>query len=114
MNILIVKPKWAELILSGQKTWEIRGSNTNKRGNIAIAESGTSKVYGEVELFWSSRLCFSDFVFNFDRHWLELTWEELHDIYRTPYVWQFKNAKRYQAPKPYNHPKGAVIWVRGE
>jgi len=26
MNVLIIKPKWADLILSGKKTWEIRGS----------------------------------------------------------------------------------------
>jgi len=26
MNGLIIKPKWADLILSGKKTWEIRGS----------------------------------------------------------------------------------------
>ena len=114
MDILIVKPKWAELILSGQKTWEIRGSNTNKREIIGIAESGTGKVFGEVELIGSSRMCFRDFIFNFDRHWIEKTWKELHEIYKTPYIWELRNAKRYDEPKPYNHPKGAVIWVKGE
>ena len=29
---LVVKKKWLDLILAGQKTWEIRGSSTSKRG----------------------------------------------------------------------------------
>lgn len=127
MDILIVKPKWAELILSGKKTWEIRGSNTSKRGIIGIAESGTGKVFGEVELIDSRRMCFRDFALHWRKHWLhkadnpdlragisELSWEALHDIYKTPYIWELRNAKRYDEPKPYNHPKGAVIWVKGE
>lgn len=132
MDILIVKPKWAELILSGQKIWEIRGSNTSKRGIIGIAESGTGKVFGEVELINSRRMTHGDYVSGKHRHCLEyfrtsvpdtvqmeiiasyIDWENLRNIYQTPYIWELRNAKRYDEPKPYNHPKGAVIWVKGE
>ena len=114
MDILIVKPKWAELILSRQKTWEIRGSNTNKRGLIGIAESGTGKVYGEVELIDSRAMFYADFVEGAYNHKLSIVWGKLQDIYPQPYIWELRNAKRYDEPKPYNHPKGAVIWVKGE
>lgn len=47
MDILVVKPYFATLILRGEKTWEIRGSNTHKRGLIGIAKSGTAKYMGK-------------------------------------------------------------------
>ena len=47
-SALIVKEKWALKPLNGEKTWEIRGSSTSKRGKIAIAISGTGKLYGEI------------------------------------------------------------------
>ena len=50
MNGLIIKPKWADLILSGKKTWEIRGSRTNICGTIGIIKSGSSQIFGTVDL----------------------------------------------------------------
>ena len=114
MDILVVKPYFATLILRGEKTWEIRGSNTHKRGLIGIAKSGTGKVFGEVELVDCRRMCFRDFAFGGDKHHLNLSWPALHEIYKTPYIWELKNAKLYDEPKPYKHPRGAVIWVKGE
>eukprot|EP00435_Cladocopium_sp_Y103_P051669 s737_g16.t1 len=49
-SALIVKEKWALKLLNGEKSWEIRGSSTSKRGTIAIAVSGTGKLYGEITL----------------------------------------------------------------
>ena len=49
-SALIIKAKWALKLLNGEKTWEIRGSSTTKRGTIAIAISGTGKLYGEMTL----------------------------------------------------------------
>lgn len=47
MDGLIIKHKWLELILSGKKTIEIRGSDTKKKGQVIyLLESGTSKVVG--------------------------------------------------------------------
>ena len=42
MDALIIRQPWLGLILSGKKTWEIRGSRTNKRGPIALIESGSA------------------------------------------------------------------------
>ncbi|MCP1133362.1 ASCH domain-containing protein [Paenibacillus polysaccharolyticus] len=50
VNGLIIKPNWADMVLSGTKPWEIRGRRTNKRGTIGIIKSGSSKVFGTVNL----------------------------------------------------------------
>ena len=45
MNGLIIKKKWLDLIVSGKKTLEIRGSNTkNQNETIYLLESGTHRV----------------------------------------------------------------------
>ena len=45
MDGLIVKKRWLNLILSGKKTIEIRGSNTKKIGQpIYLLESGTLHI----------------------------------------------------------------------
>ena len=56
MKGLIIKAPWIDYILSGKKTWEIRGCNTKIRGEIALIQSGTGKIYGTVELVDSLEL----------------------------------------------------------
>jgi len=48
---LVVKKRWLDLILAGQKKWEIRGSSTAKRGWIHFAESQAGgKLMGRARL----------------------------------------------------------------
>ena len=42
---LVVKKKWLDLILAGQKVWELRGSPTAKRGWIHLAESQAGGIF---------------------------------------------------------------------
>lgn len=68
MDGLIVKKRWLNLILSGKKTIEIRGSNTKKIGQpIYLLESGTNLVKGTCIIdstypidCWESSGCESD------------------------------------------------------
>ncbi|WP_281975144.1 hypothetical protein [Halobacillus litoralis] len=41
MNGLLVQAPWIDLLLAGSKIWEIRGSNTKKRGRIGLIKSGS-------------------------------------------------------------------------
>jgi len=51
MDGLIIKHKWLDLILKGQKTIEVRGSDTKKQGEmIYLLESRTSKVVGTCKI----------------------------------------------------------------
>jgi hypothetical protein len=47
---LSVKKKWLDLILSGRKTWEIRGTRTNNRRMVRLAQSGSGMLMGEVRI----------------------------------------------------------------
>lgn len=114
MDILIVKPKWADRILEYNKLWEIRGSNISKRGKIAIAKSGTGCVFGTVNLIGSIPLTKELWDTNEKNHQVDISWGELLKIYKKPYAWIFEygSVEKYQTPVPYEHPKGAVIWVK--
>ena len=63
---LVVKKKWLNLILAGQKTWEIRGSSSSKRGWIHFAESQAGgKLRGRARLV----NCFPVPKESFQRHY---------------------------------------------
>lgn len=112
MDILILKKTWLDLILDGKKTWEIRGSDTKKRGRILLAESGTGLIKGSVVLEHTSLLLKEDFEAYPKKHRIPCTYEELP--YRNPHIWYMKEPCRFSKPVPYKHPQGAVIWVKGE
>jgi hypothetical protein len=111
MKGLIIKPYWADLILAGEKTWEIRGSRTTIRGRIALIKSGSGKIFGSVDLV----NCISlhgpndyELILNsFNKHHVPLGVIN----YRKPYAWALENPIKYAEPIPYAHPQGAVIWV---
>lgn len=118
---LIIKKHWLDLILSGKKTWEIRGNNTKIRGRIGLVESGSGLVVGECDLTSSFYLRSTRLNPIFHKEGFKgLT--ILHGInvedwdatvkYKNPHAWVLENAKRHKSPCPYVHPKGAVIWVR--
>lgn len=114
MDILIIKPYWADKIFCENKLWEIRGNNTKKRGKIAIAKSGTGCVFGTVNLIDSIPLTKEIWETNEKNHQVDIPWEELLKRYKKPYAWIFEygSVTKYQVPVPYTHPKGAVIWVK--
>ncbi|MGF9644057.1 ASCH domain-containing protein [Paenibacillus sp. MABNS29] len=108
MDGLIIKPNWADMVLSGIKPWEIRGSRTHKRGTIGIIKSGSGLVYGTANLVDCIPLTMYEWAANKDKHHVDYV-----DIdYKTPYAWVMQNPIIYPEPIPYKHPQGAVIWVK--
>jgi hypothetical protein len=110
MKGLIIKDPWITKILNGEKTWEIRGSNTNIRGTISLIKSGTGMIYGTVDLVDSGEIDFIDFSFNRDKHQLSKE-QEGKMSYKNPHAWVMKNPTWHAEPVSYKHPQGAVIWV---
>ena len=108
MKALIIKKPWIDYILDGYKTWEIRGNKTNIRGEIELIQSGSGLVVGSCEIIDSKELTLSDYQQNKALHKIE-------DVqilpYKKTYAWVIAKAKRYETPKKYKHPKGAIIWV---
>ena len=115
-SALLVKSHWAELLIRGEKCWELRSSATAKRGRIALAVSGAQTLLGEIDLVDCVQ------VAEGGRSLLPLPLEnfvELHKVpdlantirYKRTYAWVMRNPSRYPTPKPYCHKVGAVIWV---
>eukprot|EP00435_Cladocopium_sp_Y103_P046798 s1761_g13.t1 len=114
-SALIIKEKWALKLLNGEKSWEIRGSSTAKRGTIAIAISGTGKLYGEITLVDAKMVGYrlpdgrlvkgdnvadEDFIANnFERHRIpeldtvDLNGVECHDPTDVPDAFRHRRAK---------------------
>lgn len=107
---LIIKKEYADLILTGEKTWEMRSTKTNIRGRVGIIESGSGTIVGEVDIVDSLpklKTPFEKFR-NFAKH--RVSNLDLLRRWNTP--WVLENAIRYDFPISYNHPKGDVIWVK--
>ena len=108
MKGLIIKQPWSDLILDGVKSWEIRGSNTNVRGEIAIIQSGTKTVVGVPELIGSRRLALEEYLASEAFHCIR----SQGDLpYPNTFAWVLDNPRRLSQPVPYVHPRGAIIWV---
>jgi hypothetical protein len=108
---LLVLKEPLDMILSGIKTWEIRGSRTAHRGRIALIESKSGTVVGTCEVVDAvGPLSLAELRRN-ARH------SGYHPSalpYRRTYAWVLRNARRLSKAVPYHHPSGAVIWVRLE
>jgi hypothetical protein len=108
MKGLIIKQPWIDKILSGDKTWEIRSSNTKHRGTIGLIQSGTGNIIGTAELVATRRLAKIEMYLHYNHHQIP-NYDEIN--YTHIWAWEMANAKRYEDPIPYTHPQGAVIWV---
>ena len=106
---LVVKKKWLDLILAGQKTWEIRGSSTSKRGWVHFAESQAGgKLRGRARLV----NCFLVPKESFQRHYKKHCVPSLTMVpYVKIYAWVLEDAEEFKKPFEYEHKQGAVIWV---
>ena len=106
---LVVKKKWLDLILAGQKKWEIRGSSTAKRGWIHFAESKAGgKLMGRARLVDCFPVSRNSLKRNFHQHRVS----SLSMVpYQTPYAWVLEDSEKFGKPFQYEHKQGAVIWV---
>ncbi len=110
---LIIKGEWLDRIFDGGKTWEIRGRNTNKRGPIALIQSGTGHVFGTAELVdVVGPLSKEEMLANVDKHQIPAEEIEAGMPYQKTYAYVLKNPKRFETPTPYDHNLGAVTWVK--
>lgn len=107
---LIIKKEWIDKILSGEKIWEMRSTKTKVSGLIGLIESGSGLIVGQAIL--------------------EGVGEPIHDLYcakityknhqvsdysllkKWRYPWVLSGAVRFTKPIPYDHPQGAVVWVK--
>lgn len=110
MKGLIIRAPWIDLILQGEKTWEIRGANTHIRGRIALIQSGTGCVMGTAELLDCVPLDLRSYQSHIAQHRITAV-QSLP--YPKTFAWVLVSPVPFEQPLPYRHPAGAVIWVNG-
>ncbi len=109
---LLIRFPWVDHILAGRKRWELRSRSTSQRGPIALIQSGTGLVVGTADLTEVIGPL-GPGVFKGAIQTGDVVGTEFQDIhYPAAYAWVLSNARRLPSPVPYQHPQGAVIWVR--
>jgi hypothetical protein len=112
MKGLIIKEPWIDLILSGEKVWEIRGTDTKIRGTIALIKSGSGTVVGLCDI----KDVIGPLSLNKIRRSMPFHAIPSNKIsnklpYPKTYAWVLDNTICIRKPVSYHHPRGAVIWV---
>ena len=111
---LISKSPHIDNILSGRKSWEIRGCNTKVRGEIELIKGGTGTIVGKCTIVdVIGPIHIHDLELNIDKHCVPL--DSLNNVfgcYKKIYAWVLDNAYKYETPIKHKNPKGAVVWVR--
>lgn len=107
MKALIIKKHWINKIFNEGKVWEMRSRPTRITGKIQLIESGSGTIVGEAVLINGQNKPIAPDLKHFDKHKID----DISLLKKYKYPWILQNAKRYKKPIPYNHPKGAVIWV---
>jgi hypothetical protein len=108
---LVIREPWIDKILSGEKTWEMRSSNTQFRGWFGLIRGGSGTVAGVAELVGvSGPLKASELRANIDRHCVPA--ERIGgDVSSWNFAWQLGRVHKLRAAVPYRHKRGAVRWV---
>ena len=109
VRAIIIADPWIGKILSGEKTWEMRSTPTKIRGRVGLIRKGSGLIVGSVEI--------TDVLHPLDRRAAMVT-KNLHKVSdielleKWKYPWVLKNVVKFKTPIPYNHPRGAVVWVK--
>jgi hypothetical protein len=112
MRALLIRSPWIEKILDGKKTWEIRGSRTTVRGRIGLIRSGSGKIIGLCDLVNCIPILSNEqFRKNARKAGMEPNEAGLGH-YKKTFAWVLANPQYLKVPVSYDHPRGAIIWVK--
>lgn len=110
---LIINAPWIDLILSGQKFWEMRSRACSIRGRIGLIRKGSKQIFGSADLV-NSLGPFTEHELRQLRDKHAITEERLPDnewMTKWNHAWVLENVEILPEPVRYNHPNGAVTWV---
>ena len=113
---LVVQQPWADMLLEGTKTIEIRNQSCYKHvgTRIAIAVSGTKQLHGEVNFVKCEKISFATFETPpYKRcHCIEdMDTTQAVRKYKTLFAWHMASPVKYAQPVPFHFPHGAIKWV---
>jgi hypothetical protein len=109
---LIIKSSYIDRILAGTKTWEMRSTNTNLRGPIALIKQGSGQIIGIANLVDSKGpLSDQEKIDNIYQHQISIERLQSGDTAKWNVAWILEKAQSLNSPVDYQHRNGAVIWV---
>ncbi len=109
---LVIDAPWIDLILSGEKTWEMRTTSTSHRGWFGLIRKGSGAVYGIARLDESGEpLSTIEMLATMHRHHIPESAIRDGAISKWTTPWKLGAVKRLAQPVPYRHKPGDVIWV---
>ena len=109
---LIVDHPWIDLILDGEKTWEMRSTGTSHRGWFGLIAKGSGAVQGIARLVDVGPPLSLEEMLRAERYH-RIGSETLRGgmAGRWNVPWKLADARRLPEPVPYRHSPGAVVWV---
>lgn len=110
MNGFVVKGSSIQQILSGARTWELRGVPTRIRGRVALIKSGSGKILGTCNIVdCIGPLTPEQLQANADKH--QIPQESLTQLpVPKPYAWVLADVKSFAEPIPVINSRGGT-WV---
>jgi len=107
LRCLKIDDRWLKLILNGQKTWEIRRTNTKIRGRIALGNTTSKKVEGYAILKDSFPMNIQTLLENNHKHRANAFITGYAGGKTKLYVWVLEDIQTESNPKPYSFSTGS-------
>lgn len=110
MEGLIVKQPFADLIINGDKTWELRSRSAPKQKiNKEILLLSSGFALGKVKITKCFEASKTELIANSEKHQCALD-ASIENYYS--HVWEMNVIKKFQTPKKYHHLMGARVWIK--
>lgn len=108
LSAIPIREPWIDMILDGEKTWEIRSKFTKKVGPVGLIRSKSGTVVGIATLSEVIEITLGLARTNAKRMGMTVS-NAVTCV--GEYAWVLKDVVKFKTPVPYKHPSGAVTWV---
>jgi hypothetical protein len=106
---LVIREPWIDLLLSGKKSWEMRGQRPSYRGWIGLIRKGSGRVSGIARLVdVGYPLSPEEMVAAFDKHRIPESMIRSGEVSKWTTPWKLSGIRVLREPVPYRHPNGAI------
>lgn len=106
---LVIREPWVDLILTGQKTWEMRATSPSWRGWFGLIRKGSGEISGIARLANVERpLSPDEMVQTFDKHHIPEAMIRSGEVAKWTTPWSLADVQVLRRPVRYRHPYGAI------
>jgi len=112
MRGLIIQQPHLDNILNGLKTVRIRTRNTNIRGHVALCYNNHIHGFAQImDSYQVPRIQLLTPKWEQKHRAIQSLLHGPHSKEKVLWVWELDNIEKLEFPIPYEHPKGAGVWV---